>query len=88
MSRIRRITAGIAGVVASIAALVAAAPAAFAVGLYPPDGTATSSSTVTHAGMAGWEIVLIATAAVAIGAVLVTVLRRTRYHSRLGRVAG
>jgi len=87
MSRInpiRRLAAAVAGLGTAVLATVVAAPAAFAVRVPPPGGTAGSppvvvqTRTVIEGGMPGWQIALIAVGAALAAAVLVVLAYRAR----------
>ena len=73
MNRIHRSAAVIAGLAASIIGLVLAAPAAFAMRLVDPGGSAPYAPPVTivHSGVSVGQVTLIAVLS-ALGAVLVT----------------
>jgi hypothetical protein len=86
MNHIRRMTTIIAGVLLSVLGLIAMAPAAFAERVTDPgagSGAATSTTGVTHAGMAGWEITLIALGVAAVATVLTAVAFYARVRTRL-----
>jgi hypothetical protein len=71
---------------ASLAAVCAAAPAAFARPLLPPDDSGTAGTAATlarHSGTPGWEIALIVIGAVMLIGLLVVVVLRRRAPARL-----
>jgi hypothetical protein len=80
---VRRLAASLAGLATDLLGLAAAAPAALAVpGLpHPPPGwykhppLPAHSHTVASGGMPGWQIILIAAAAVLLAALAVTAHR-------------
>jgi hypothetical protein len=79
MNHLRRTATIIVGLAASVLGLVAATPSAFAMRLVTTDdsGNPTTVSTITHAGMTGWAIALIALgAALAASVTTIIVLRR------------
>ena len=67
MSKLRRITTALTGILLALAAALATAPAAFAMRVAPPPGdpgpAATPTYIVTHPGIAGWQVALIAVGA-------------------------
>ncbi len=80
MNHLRRIAAVATAFAGSILASLLVVPDAFAMRLAPPDGRVGSSITVTHHGMAGWEIALIVAASSAAAIVLFAGLRRWSRH--------
>ena len=85
LSRARHSAAAVVGLLVSLAAICAAAPAAFARPLAPPDGSGTAASVAGHSGTPGWEIALIAIGAVMLIGLLVAVVLRRRSSVRLQR---
>ena len=83
---IRRAAAILAGLTASLLAISTAAPAAFAYVLppHPTGGTAGPPPvhTIVTGGMPGWQITLIAVAAVLLAAALAVTIYRTRAPRR------
>ena len=80
MNHHRRIFAAVITLVGAVLAL-AAAPAAFAKPLPPPDCCTSGQNTpvtVIAGGMPGWQITLIAAGAALAGAALAILLDRTR----------
>jgi len=81
MNHFRRILAAAITLTGTMLAL-AAAPAAFAGPLPPPDccttGTATGVTVITTGGMPGWQITLIAVGAALAGAAMAILLDRAR----------
>ena len=87
MSRIqsiRRLAGVIAGLATAVLAAVLTAPAALAVRVPPPGGTAGSppvvlqTHTIVQGGMPGWQIALIALGAALAAAVLAVLVYRAR----------
>jgi hypothetical protein len=83
------------GVVASLlvgaVGFVAAAPSAFAENVALPTGGpagGTTTTTVVHSGMLGWQITLIAVGAAILSAVITAFVVRMGSSSRLGHAAG
>jgi hypothetical protein len=85
LSRARQCVAAIVGILATLAAVCAAAPAAFARPLPPPDGSATVVTLPGHSCTPGWEIVLITIGAVMLIGLLVAAVLRKRTSARLQR---
>ena len=87
MKHLRRTITVVAGLALSLIGLAAAAPAAFAMRLVEPNdarGSSTPVYPVTHAGTPGWQITLIALAAVAVAAaVVIVIVRRVRRRPTL-----
>jgi len=81
-SKARYSAAAVVGLLASLAAICAAAPAAFARPLAPPDGTGIAATVATHSGTPGWEIALIAIGAVMLICLLVAAVLRRRTSVR------
>jgi hypothetical protein len=80
MKHFRRISAAVLGLAGAVLAL-AAAPAAFAMPLPPPDccdsGIANAPVTfITRGGMPGWQITLIAVGAALVAAAVAVLLDR------------
>ena len=92
MSKLRSITTVITGILLALSAALAAAPAAFAMRVVPPEGdpgpAATPTYIVTHAGMAGWQIALIAIGAALAAVALTTIVVHVRLRTRLHPAAG
>jgi hypothetical protein len=84
-SKARHSLAAVVGLLASLAAICAAAPAAFARPLAPPNDSGTVVSVTGHSGTPGWEIALIAIGAVLVICLLVAVVLRKRSSVRLQR---
>jgi hypothetical protein len=84
-SKARHSTAAVVGFLAGLAAICAAAPAAFARPLPPPDESGTAARVAGHSGTPGWEIALIAIGAVMLICLLVAVMLRRRSSVRLQR---
>jgi hypothetical protein len=84
-STTRHCAAAVVGLLASLAAVCAAAPAAFAKSLPPPDGSETAATVAGHSGTPGWEIALIAIGAVMLICLLVAVVLRRRNPAKLQR---
>jgi hypothetical protein len=79
MHSLRRTATIVAALTASLLGLVAAAPSAFAMRLAPnDDSNPTTVATVTHAGMAGWQIALIALGAALAASVATIIVLRLR----------
>jgi hypothetical protein len=80
-----RLTATIlAGLLVSFVGVIAGTPAAFAMRPTDPAGAGgptASPAFVTHGGMAGWEIAVIAVSAAAVVAVLSAVASRARFRA-------
>lgn len=77
-SRARHYATAFVGFIVSVVAICAAAPDAFAMRVVPPEGAGTTSTAVSHGGMAGWEIALIVIGAVLLISLLVGIVRRGR----------
>jgi hypothetical protein len=81
MTHLRHILAAVITLAGTVLAL-AAAPAALAEPLPPPDccttGAATGVTVITGGGMPGWQITLIAAGAALAGAALAVLLDRAR----------
>ena len=83
MKRIRRIFAALAALVGALLAFTAAAPAALAIRVPPPGGTAgpvqapPQVHTIVAGGMPGWQIALIAAAAALAAAAVAVLLDRS-----------
>jgi hypothetical protein len=92
MRKLRRITTIFTAILLALSAALAAAPAAFAMRLPPPDGdpgpAATPTYIVTHAGMAGWQIALIAIGAALASVALTIMVIHVRFRARLHPAAG
>lgn len=91
MSRIqsiRRLAGFMAALATALLAAALTAPAAFAVHVPPPGGTADSppvvvqTRTIVEGGMPGWQIVLIAVGAAVAAAVLAVLIDRARLTRR------
>jgi len=91
-ARLRRLAAALATIICGLLASAAAMPAALARVVPPPGGPystvriaplpATTTRVVTVAGMAGWQITLIALGAALVGAAAALVLDRSRTAHR------
>jgi hypothetical protein len=83
---IRRLASALAGLAAALLAVTAAAPAAFASRMPPPEETAgpvpPPVHTIVTGGMPGWQIALIAIAAAATAAAVAVILDRARTARR------
>ena len=92
MRKVRSITTVLTGILLALSTVLAAAPAAFAMRLPPPDGdpgpAATPTYIVTQAGMAGWQIVLIAIGAALAAVALTITVVHVRFRTRLHPAAG
>jgi hypothetical protein len=88
LSTARHSAAAVVGLLATLAAVCAAAPAAFARPLPPPDRSETAASVAGHSGTPGWEIALIAIGAVMLISLLVAVALRRRNPAKLQRAVG
>lgn len=87
MNHIRRAAIALASAAISLIGLVVVTPAAFATELAPPDGSAgVAASAGSSAGMAGWQIALIAVAAAVLASVLTAAVQRIRF-SQTSRAA-
>lgn len=95
MNKLRSITTVLTGTLLALSAALAAAPAAFAMRVDPPQGdpgpAGAPTYIVTQAGMAGWQIAIIAVGA-ALAAVALTIMvihfrLRTRLHPAAGVIA-
>jgi hypothetical protein len=84
-TRIGRGAAAVVGVLLSLAAVCAAAPAAFATRLPPPEGSGTAATVARHSGTPGWEIALIVVGAVILIGLLAAVVLRRRAPASLQR---
>jgi hypothetical protein len=84
-SKARQCAAAVVGLLASLAAVCAAAPAALAEPLPPPDGSGSAATVAAHSGTPAWEIALIAMGAVLLICLLVAVVLRRRTSARLQR---
>ncbi len=87
----RRAAAAITGLVLSVLGAVTVAPAAFAMRVIPPSGDQGAPTTiysVTKAGMAGWEIALVALGSALVATALTAVIVRFRVRARLNPAAG
>jgi hypothetical protein len=81
VKHMRRTAIVIAGALTTVFTLMAAAPAAFAMRVIAPEGASgptPSTLVVTHAGMAGWQIALIAIGAAVVAAALAAIALRAR----------
>ena len=90
MKHIRHSATVICALLASAFGLVVGAPAAFAVRLAPPagsGGSASTSASTSAAGMAGWEIAVIAVAAAVVASLLTAAATRLRFRSALHAAA-
>jgi hypothetical protein len=91
MSKLRSITTVLTGILLALSAALAAAPAAFAMRVLPPEGDAgpnTPTYIVTRTGMAGWQVALIAIGAALAAVALTTVIVHARSRTRLHPAAG
>ncbi len=87
---VRRAAVVITSLILSVLGTVALAPAAFAMRVIPPSGDQGAPTTiysVTKAGMAGWEIALIALGSALAATALTAVIVRFRVRSSLTPVA-
>jgi hypothetical protein len=91
MSKLRSITTVLTGILLALSAVLAAAPAAFAMPVVPPEGDAapnTPTYIVTQSGMAGWQVALIAIGAALAAVALTTMVVHVRFRTRLHPAAG
>jgi hypothetical protein len=92
MNKLRSITTVLTGTLLALSAALAAAPAAFAMRVPPPQDApgpaATPTYIVTRAGMAGWQIALIAIGAALAAVALTIVVIHVRFRTRLHPAAG
>jgi hypothetical protein len=84
---IRRLAGVLAGLAGTLLTSVAAAPAALAVHVPPPGGSAgtpapSDPATVVAGGMPGWQITLIAVGAALLAATAAVILDRARATHR------
>jgi hypothetical protein len=81
VKHLRRTFTVIAGALVTVLGLATVAPAAFPMRVIPPEGASgptPPSLVVTHAGMAGWQIALIAIGAAVVAAALTAIALRAR----------
>jgi hypothetical protein len=90
MTKLRCITTAVTGLLLAFFGVIAAAPAAFAMRAVPPDdsGPAAPTYIVTQAGMAGWQVALIAIGAALAAVALSAIVVRVRFRSHLKSLAG
>jgi hypothetical protein len=90
VKNLRRTATVIVGLILAILGIIAAAPAAFAMRVAPPEGDPgpyTPTVIVTHPGMTGWQVALIAIGAALAAAVLATIVVRMRFRPALHSLA-
>ena len=91
MTKLRRTAIVIVGMLLALPGVLAAAPAAFAMRVLRPEGDpgpATPTYIVTQAGMAGWQVALIAIGAALAAVALTTIVVHVRFRTRLHPAAG
>jgi hypothetical protein len=91
MPKLRRTAAAVVGLLLALSGVLVAADTAFAMPVLPPDGDAGSTTPtyiVTHSGMSGWQVALVAIGAALAAALLTAMIVRLRLRTRLQPVAG
>jgi FlaG/FlaF family flagellin (archaellin) len=86
MTKLRRFTTVLTGLLLALVGVLAAAPAAFAMRVVPPGGDPgppAPTYIVTQTGMTGWQVALIAIATALAAVALTTVVVRARFRTRL-----
>jgi hypothetical protein len=86
MTKLRRITTALAGLLVAGFGVLAAAQAAFAKPAVDP-GPAAPTYVVTQTGMAGWQVALIAIGAALAAVALTAIVVRVRFRARLQPLA-
>jgi hypothetical protein len=91
MSKLRRLTTVLTGLLLAVIGVLAAAPTAFAMRVVPPEGDsgpAAPTYIVTQTGMTGWQVALIAICAALAAVALTTIVVLVRFRTRLHPAAG